>query len=208
MAEAVGLASGIAGLVTIAMKISKLSYDYMSTVKSAHETQKQYLREVTGLTDGGASATTAASRFTKIKISDYWYLPSSSWYGDALTVTTLHLAATAGVAETVRLMLQRNVDVDASTAAPIQNATQDGFYRVPTLGGGFTALQLALGTWIDLNWKRFMPSKEELEIFSMPVNRGASVEGTANHLRVEDIAKFEEFPELWDKLRAGITVKQ
>ncbi|OBR14690.1 hypothetical protein CH63R_03416 [Colletotrichum higginsianum IMI 349063] len=151
---------------------------------------------------------TAASRLTKIKISDCWYSPSSVWYGDALTVTTLHLAATAGVAETVRLMLQRNVDVDASTAAPIQNATQDGFYRVPTPGGGFTALHLALGTWKNSTRGRFIPSKEELEIVSMLVNRGASVEGAANHLRVEDIAKFEEFPELWDKLRAGITVEK
>ncbi|TQN67642.1 hypothetical protein CSHISOI_07742 [Colletotrichum shisoi] len=101
-------------------------------------------------------------------------------------------------------MLQGNVDVDAKTAAPIQ----DGFYRVPTLGGGFTALHLALGTRKDLRWERFIPSKEGLGIVSMLVNRGASVEGAANHLRVEDIARFEQFPELWDKLRAGITVEQ
>ncbi|WQF76737.1 Putative NACHT nucleoside triphosphatase, P-loop containing nucleoside triphosphate hydrolase [Colletotrichum destructivum] len=157
------------------------------------------------LLKGGASAMTAAS--ISIKNPNYRDMPCCLRHGYASTVTPLHLAAMAGVAETVRLILEGTVDVDTSTAAPVQNAIQDGFYRVPTLGSGFTALHLALGTWKDLTWERFMPSKEELEIISMLVNRGASVEGAANHLRVEDIAKFEEFPELWDNLRAGITVE-
>ncbi|GJD05312.1 hypothetical protein ColKHC_14137 [Colletotrichum higginsianum] len=113
----------------------------------------------------------------------------------------------AGVAETVRLMLQGNVDVDSRTAAPVQNATRDESHRITALGGGFTALHLALGTWKNHVWDVVMLSKEGLEIVLMLVNSGASVEGVANHLQLEDIEKFEEFPELWDKLRAGITVE-
>ncbi|KAK2033526.1 hypothetical protein LX32DRAFT_679708 [Colletotrichum zoysiae] len=51
MAEAVGLASSIAGLITMAMKITELSYSYISDIRSAHTTQKQYLREVSALTE-------------------------------------------------------------------------------------------------------------------------------------------------------------
>lgn len=51
MAEVVGLASGIASLVTIAMKITELSYRYIADIRSAPSTQKQYLREVSALTD-------------------------------------------------------------------------------------------------------------------------------------------------------------
>ncbi|KAF4901505.1 Ankyrin repeat and SOCS box protein 13 [Colletotrichum fructicola] len=51
MAEVVGLVSGIASLVTMAMQITKLSYSYIADIRSAHSTQKQYLREVSALTE-------------------------------------------------------------------------------------------------------------------------------------------------------------
>ncbi|MBZ6375858.1 MAG: hypothetical protein LBE67_12900 [Kocuria palustris] len=51
MAEVVGLVASIAGLVQIAGQITKLSYSYVSDIKSAPKTQKLYLQEVSALTD-------------------------------------------------------------------------------------------------------------------------------------------------------------
>lgn len=51
MAEVVGLVSGIASLVTMAMQITKLSYSYVADIRSAHSTQKHYLREISALTE-------------------------------------------------------------------------------------------------------------------------------------------------------------
>jgi Fungal N-terminal domain of STAND proteins len=51
MAEAIGLASGIAQLVTIAVQITQLSYSYVSDVINAPRAQKTYLQEVSALTD-------------------------------------------------------------------------------------------------------------------------------------------------------------
>ncbi|CAH0042647.1 unnamed protein product [Clonostachys rhizophaga] len=51
MAEALGLASGIAGLLSLAIEVTKLSYRYIHDVRSAKSTQKQYLREIAALTE-------------------------------------------------------------------------------------------------------------------------------------------------------------
>jgi hypothetical protein len=51
MAEAIGIASGIAQLVAIAVQITQLSYSYASDVINAPRAQKTYLQEVSVLTD-------------------------------------------------------------------------------------------------------------------------------------------------------------
>ncbi|CAG9977300.1 unnamed protein product [Clonostachys byssicola] len=51
MAEVLGLASGIAGLLSLAIEVTKLSYRYIHDVRSAKSTQKQYLREIAALTE-------------------------------------------------------------------------------------------------------------------------------------------------------------
>ncbi|KAH9233339.1 hypothetical protein K456DRAFT_1739167 [Colletotrichum gloeosporioides 23] len=51
MAEVVGLVSGNASLVTMATQITKLSYSYVADIRSAHSTQKHYLREISALTE-------------------------------------------------------------------------------------------------------------------------------------------------------------
>lgn len=51
MAEVVGLAASIASLLQIAGQITQLSYSYVSDIKSAPKTQKQYLQEVSAFTD-------------------------------------------------------------------------------------------------------------------------------------------------------------
>ncbi len=51
MAEAIGVASGIAQLVAVAVQITQLSYSYVSDVINAPRSQKAYLQEVSALTD-------------------------------------------------------------------------------------------------------------------------------------------------------------
>jgi hypothetical protein len=51
MAEAFGLAAAVANLLQISVQITQLSYNYMSDVKNAPKTQKQYLQEVSAFTD-------------------------------------------------------------------------------------------------------------------------------------------------------------
>lgn len=51
MAEAIGVVSGIAQLVAIAVQITQLSYSYVSDVINAPRAQKTYLQEVSALTD-------------------------------------------------------------------------------------------------------------------------------------------------------------
>jgi NACHT domain len=51
MAEILGITSGIAGLIGLAMEITRLSYGYISDIRLAHTTQKQYLREMSALTE-------------------------------------------------------------------------------------------------------------------------------------------------------------
>ncbi|KAJ9606743.1 hypothetical protein H2200_008752 [Cladophialophora chaetospira] len=51
MAEAVGLVSSIAQLVTVATQIAKLTYGYIADVRNASRVQKAYLQEVSALVD-------------------------------------------------------------------------------------------------------------------------------------------------------------
>jgi hypothetical protein len=51
MAEALGIASAIASLVTIVGQIAKLSYGFLNDVRNASKLQKAYLQEVSALTD-------------------------------------------------------------------------------------------------------------------------------------------------------------
>lgn len=51
MAEKVGLVASIADLIQIVGQITKLSYSYVSDIKSAPKTQNLYLQEVSALTD-------------------------------------------------------------------------------------------------------------------------------------------------------------
>jgi hypothetical protein len=51
MAEAIGLASAIAGLLTLIGQVTKLSYIFLSDIRSASKSQKLYLQEVSALTE-------------------------------------------------------------------------------------------------------------------------------------------------------------
>jgi hypothetical protein len=51
MAEAIGLASAIAGLLTLIGQVTKLSYTFLSDIRSASKSQKLYLQEVSALTE-------------------------------------------------------------------------------------------------------------------------------------------------------------
>ncbi|KAH6891489.1 ankyrin repeat-containing domain protein [Thelonectria olida] len=66
MAEIIGLVSGVAGLVTFAAQITKLSYNLISDLKGASQNQKLYLQEVSALTDVLFQADTAASEASRL----------------------------------------------------------------------------------------------------------------------------------------------
>lgn len=51
MAEFVGLAASVSGLLEITSKITQLSYIYVCDIRNASKTQKQYLQEVSAFTD-------------------------------------------------------------------------------------------------------------------------------------------------------------
>lgn len=51
MAEAVGVASSVAQLVTVAAQIAKLTYGYIVDVRNASRVQKAYLQEVSAFVD-------------------------------------------------------------------------------------------------------------------------------------------------------------
>lgn len=63
MADPFSIASGVAGLLSLAMEITKLSYGLISDIRSAHSTQKQYLREISALTDVLLHSEEAAQAF-------------------------------------------------------------------------------------------------------------------------------------------------
>jgi hypothetical protein len=51
MAEAIGFASAVAGLVSLVGQVSKLSYTFISDVRKASKSQKLYLQEVSALAE-------------------------------------------------------------------------------------------------------------------------------------------------------------
>jgi hypothetical protein len=51
MAEAIGLAAAIAGLLTLIGQVTKLSYTFLSDIRGASKSQKLYLQEVSALTE-------------------------------------------------------------------------------------------------------------------------------------------------------------
>ncbi|KAK1987727.1 hypothetical protein LZ30DRAFT_766492 [Colletotrichum cereale] len=111
-----------------------------------------------------------------------------------------------GKAELAQVVLQGNADVNAKIGSFLRGA-EDASGYVPTPGGADTALRIALDT--GRYYGRFGHSLDEwrLVITSMLVELVACVEGVADHFEVHNVADFGEFPELWGKLRAGITVE-
>ena len=50
MADPLSIASGVAGLVTLAAQVTKLTYNYVSDMRNASRKQKEYLSEISALT--------------------------------------------------------------------------------------------------------------------------------------------------------------
>ncbi|KAK8075334.1 hypothetical protein PG997_009997 [Apiospora hydei] len=133
------------------------------------------------------------------------HLDPNSESGWALT--PLHIAAMYGSLDTVRMLLEaaeasESVDVGAllrarTDAVGCELRNKNGVRE--TNNAGVTALHVALGT---------KPlSRTPREMAELLVARGADVAGVADHFTLWDVVQFEESPELWDRLRAGMSVE-
>lgn len=100
----------------------------------------------------------------------------------------LHLAAMGGHVAVVELLLKHGADV---------NATTNHFER-PTGWYGPTALHIALDR---VRLQREKGSTNRLKVANILVENGACVEGVVDQLQVDDIPCFENFEQLWDRLR-------
>ncbi|KEY70166.1 hypothetical protein S7711_03388 [Stachybotrys chartarum IBT 7711] len=154
----------------------------------------------TALIAAGASVTAATARLCHAadRQRPSGFVGSQKW-----AATPLHLAAMAGNLSLVRLLLSRHgVDVAARADAFASKCAWD---KPPFPGAGPTALHMVLDTGKFYGARGEELGRDRLEIAKLLVDKGASVEGVADHLQFKHLHKFEEHAELWDMLRAGIT---
>jgi hypothetical protein len=103
----------------------------------------------------------------------------------------------------VRLLSRRDgVDVAVRTNA---FASKWAWDKPPLPGAGPTALHMVLDTGKFYGARGEELGRDRLEIAKLLVDKGAGVEGVADHLQFKHLHKFEEHAELCDMLRAGIT---
>ncbi|OQD98950.1 hypothetical protein PENVUL_c068G04050 [Penicillium vulpinum] len=112
----------------------------------------------------------------------------------------LHLAVMEGDVDMVELLLKHGADVDAKA----------GCFSKKSNGRicGPTALHIALDpqTWYPQDDEDSHEDRHEeyLKIARKLIEKGASIEGVMDQLRVNDIPKFEGFEDVWDKIRGSI----
>ena len=122
--------------------------------------------------------------------------PSGLSCGDRWTGTPLHLACMSGSSELVQLILsQGNIEVNLRTDSYL-GPGESKFWL--TQGGGPTPLHIALDTGDFYGRRGSILDQERMKIASLLIENGASVEGVADRI-------VKEWPELWDKLRVGIS---
>ncbi|KAL3454105.1 ankyrin repeat-containing domain protein [Aspergillus insuetus] len=123
------------------------------------------------------------------------YKPTGIYEGNPWTGTPLHLAVMAGNADLVRILLDMDVDIRASTYC------EQGF--LPTPGHGPTVLHLALDTGTFYARKGQALNRNRLTIAQWLVDRGEMVHGVISQFKMADVLMFKEFSGLWDALREG-----
>ncbi|KAB2576395.1 putative ankyrin repeat protein [Lasiodiplodia theobromae] len=141
---------------------------------------------------GGADAHAATATWR-----EGYTKPSGLYAGDRWTGRPLHLAAMHGSVAGVELLLaQQGVDVNASTGVEVDSNNS---------GHGPTALRIALDTGHFYARSGQELDDDRLRIAQMLIDRGAHVEGAADHLVDDDILRFEKYPVLWKTLRSKAT---
>lgn len=121
--------------------------------------------------------------------------PSGLFGNEAWTGTCLHIATVGGHPEIVKILLEHNVDVHASTSVTANKLSYPA--------SGPSALHIALSINPGYGFDRKVLSPERLQIGEWLVDAGAMVQGVIQELALKDILCFEKFPRLWDSLVAG-----
>jgi hypothetical protein len=150
---------------------------------------------VRNLLDAGADIRSATKEWTRYFVFSSWRLRRcTTWMGQVL-----HLAAMQGHVDISQLLLDRGADVRAK---PVQNSGED---KLDPLYGP-TALHTALCTAIDVKNLVGEPlDRPRLEFARQLIQAGADVYGVGDHLKLEDVLKFQGFEDVWDRVREGIT---
>jgi hypothetical protein len=130
-----------------------------------------------------------------VEWNDTRYKPTGLYEGNPWAGTPLHLAVMAGNADLVRILLDMDVDIRASTYC------EQGSFSTPAHGP--TALHLALDTGTFYARKGQPLDKDRLTIAQWLVDRGEMVHGVVSQFKMADVLMFKEFPGLWDALREG-----
>lgn len=126
--------------------------------------------------------------------------PSGLYQNSSWTGTALHLAALMGNEEIARMLLDHGADVEASARTDYES-------EFSSLHGP-KALRIALGTGTTYGINTPNLGGARLRIARMLLEKGASVEGVANHLRAPDLPNFEGFEDVWDRVRQGLSEKE
>jgi ankyrin repeat protein len=114
----------------------------------------------------------------------------------------LHLAAMAASAPIIKTLLDAGADVNGCSYFQKEwKAVAEG----QPSRREHSALRIVLDTGDCYGSREEALSMGRLDIASLLVERGADVDGVADHLTIQDVVKFRHHQALWDKLRAGMS---
>jgi ankyrin repeat protein len=136
---------------------------------------------------------------TKTWVLDHAPRPSGLYKGNAWTGQALHLAAMVGNKEIAKILLDNGADVTANTGA--NTAPNKSLFPLH----GPTALHIALGTGESYGIPVNNLGDGRLDIARMLIERGACVDGVADHLTLRNREKFKNYQDVWKKIGTGVS---
>ncbi|TLD19052.1 hypothetical protein PspLS_10001 [Pyricularia sp. CBS 133598] len=134
--------------------------------------------------------------------------PSGLSVGERWRATPLHIAAMKGDVDLVRLIVstvEQNPDMDVGDLVRLRTDDESTGFQVTAAGPTALHMVLHIGRFYARSGRPVEPLSEPMfEIARILMDHGADVAGVANHLELENVLRFREFPDLWDRLRVGV----